>query len=103
MQAIKIANEILITMVICNLFFLFFSDDKMRAKPPTRTRALRSNRLNSKAPEKEKKEKVQNLEPEKPDISVLRRPIDTSVNGLDHVVKLFESGTKEVISIAFSS
>lgn len=35
----------------------------------------------------------------RPDLSNLRKPIDTSISNLSHVTELFENGTEEVKSI----
>uniref|UniRef100_A0A1B6IEY3 C2H2-type domain-containing protein n=1 Tax=Homalodisca liturata TaxID=320908 RepID=A0A1B6IEY3_9HEMI len=75
----------------------------MRAKPTSNSRAGKSSRGNGKSnggnPKgvvKRRKEQEQKVIP---DLSVLRQPVDTSVCGLKQAVKVFETGTPEVLHL----
>ncbi|XP_054267472.1 uncharacterized protein LOC128989583 isoform X2 [Macrosteles quadrilineatus] len=73
----------------------------MRARPSSSSRSGKSSRTNGKSHSsgsrinRNKSTDKKNL----PDLSVLRQPVVTSVNGLRQAVKVFETGTPEVLDL----
>lgn len=70
----------------------------MRPKP-AEARSARSHRNSSTKEFDKKGGGTDNCQPKKQDLSVLRRPVDTSISGLKEAVKLFETGTPEMLHL----
>jgi len=74
----------------------------MRAKPSSsNSRSSKSSRSNGKSHRSSSKANRNKTVDKKnsPDLSVLRQPVDTSISGLRQAVKVFETGTPEVLDL----